>query len=606
MVGDDLFLFIAIGIIVLFCIVEAIRLTLALNGIKRRLGRALSRASRGLELVEVAHSDDVLGPLWDRYRRSFIALSGPREKTDSAAAIYFNDREILAGRINLRYWMAVPNFLIGMGILGTFIGLTFGIYSFETGTVEEVRSSISVLLGGMATAFSTSIAGMLLSIAFNIYEKNRFRSISDAARRLAHHLDQKYLLSTADKLQFQAEDQAALLKGIFGYRTDDGFEVLPAHVLRDIRDESRKHSQALQSFATDLAEGIMLSTHTIEALGMNIGAAFQSAMQAKLGPAIEGVQKAVEELRDEKSSTNEDLVKDVVAELQEALNAMGSQFQEALSGGAVEHLEELARSVGATQGAMAEMPNVLRELMDTLRADLIDTSVRVGEESELATAAIRQEMERAVTGLGEAVTHTQDRTAELLQRQNESTEALTELVVSLSGLTQQQESAADQVRESLQSVRMTLGRFMELHESLTPTSRAITESGQLLRESTAEFVQGSERLQEVYADNLKGLRLVLEDVKGVARDYASQFDTIRTGLQGIFEQIQSGLTSYQNETSKSLNKYLGDFASQLAAASSALSGSVSALSESLEDLNDFADSIGTMSRQSSNSARAVR
>jgi ABC-type transporter Mla subunit MlaD len=255
---------------------------------------------------------------------------------------------------------------------------------------------------------------------------------------------------------------------------------------------------------------------------------------------------------------------------------------------------------------MDQMPEVLRELMETLRADLIDTSVRVGEESELATAAIRQEMERAVKGLGESVTHTQDRTSALLERQNESTEALTELVVSLSELTQLQESAADHVNSSLQDVRTTIGRLIELHESLTPTTGAIVASGETLRAATAEFRHGSEQLQAAYAENLGGLQLALDEVKEVASEYASQFEVIRTGLQGIFEQVQVGLTSYQNETSNSLNRYLGDFATQLAAASSALSGSVSALSESLEDLNDFAEKLGAMSRRDGVTAGGAR
>ena len=62
--------------------------------------------------------------------------------------------------------------MTGLGILGTFVGLVLGVGGFDTSTTDAVMVSITHLLGGMSTAFLTSIVGVLLSLAFShIYKK---------------------------------------------------------------------------------------------------------------------------------------------------------------------------------------------------------------------------------------------------------------------------------------------------------------------------------------------------------------------------------------------------------------------------------------------------
>jgi hypothetical protein len=61
----------------------------------------------------------------------------------------------------------VPVLLTSVGILGTFIGISIGLVNFDT---ENIDGSISELLGGMKTAFFTSLFGMSFSILFKIFQ----------------------------------------------------------------------------------------------------------------------------------------------------------------------------------------------------------------------------------------------------------------------------------------------------------------------------------------------------------------------------------------------------------------------------------------------------
>ena len=60
--------------------------------------------------------------------------------------------------------------LTGLGLLGTFLGLITGINGIGFSSVEATVSSIQTLLGGIETAFYTSIAGVILSILYNLFQ----------------------------------------------------------------------------------------------------------------------------------------------------------------------------------------------------------------------------------------------------------------------------------------------------------------------------------------------------------------------------------------------------------------------------------------------------
>ena len=76
------------------------------------------------------------------------------------------DDAVEKGRLSL-----VPGAMTGLGILGTFIGLSIGLQAFNTGSAEEITNSIGPLMDGIKVAFHTSIYGMIFSLTFNLIFK---------------------------------------------------------------------------------------------------------------------------------------------------------------------------------------------------------------------------------------------------------------------------------------------------------------------------------------------------------------------------------------------------------------------------------------------------
>ena len=80
---------------------------------------------------------------------------------------YIND-DILGLKSWQNVVQQIPSTLTGLGILGTFIGLIVGIQSIGFSSVNAALSSVQTLLAGIRVAFYTSIAGVILSLVFNI------------------------------------------------------------------------------------------------------------------------------------------------------------------------------------------------------------------------------------------------------------------------------------------------------------------------------------------------------------------------------------------------------------------------------------------------------
>lgn len=111
---------------------------------------------------------------------------------------YF-DAEIKKGILSI-----IPGVMTGLGILGTFIGLSIGLQNFNTGTAAEITSSIAPLMDGIKIAFHTSIYGMVFSLIFNfVYKKN----LEDAYNCVEYFLNayHKYVLPDV------ASDEATML-----------------------------------------------------------------------------------------------------------------------------------------------------------------------------------------------------------------------------------------------------------------------------------------------------------------------------------------------------------------------------------------------------------
>lgn len=92
---------------------------------------------------------------------------------------YINEDEV-DGYVHKRMLDLVPDILTSLGILGTFVGLVWGLRSFQPSTYEAMTSSVTSLVDGIKVAFMTSIYGLLLSILCSSSLKTGYQAMVSA------------------------------------------------------------------------------------------------------------------------------------------------------------------------------------------------------------------------------------------------------------------------------------------------------------------------------------------------------------------------------------------------------------------------------------------
>jgi ABC-type transporter Mla subunit MlaD len=622
--SDQILLFF-LGLLAVYFVLHLGSLVWQGRKLRREILGFIGESSAGSVDEESAVDDEPAGEtlnrVWKRYRQTFVEAEN---KTHEEAGSYFTESAIVGGAFNLRYWKAVPNLLVGIGILGTFVGLTVGISGFETESVNTVRTSIEKLLSGMATAFVSSIVGMAFSIAFNIVEKWQFGRLSHALDRLCNKLDSRFLMGESELRDLEQERRrdvltdafGDMLTSVFAYE-DNGEQILPAHVLRDLRIESREQTQTLKSFSTDLADGIMMSSLTIEKLGGEVGEAFQQAMERKLTPTMKGVETAVEELRGEKAASNEEMVENVVDRLSNTLDDISDQFQDSLTGGAIDQLEQTASTIAemgellnSFQSDFATMSVNLRQSVEAMaerteeEAEQATTTMRketeaatkkmreeagavaqsMRQESEKAAQGFRSEVEKVTESVGQEIQSLQSTSADLLQRQQASAE-------SVQNLLDDGGDVAGRLKETASSLNETLTQLRQMSESLEEAADRTKDSSEALQTSTNQLKEHQQQWLNAEKETLDELEGALGDMRNLSAEYVQQFETIRTGLEEIFAEIEQGLSNYQNTTRKSVNNYLSDLAENLQTATNAMNGTVTALDESFEEFHEILDKM---------------
>lgn len=98
---------------------------------------------------------------------------------------YINEN--LLDRVGMTFFNSgMSGTLTGLGILGTFLGLTMGLGSFDGNDIFTISDNVGPLLSGMKVAFHTSVYGIFFSLVFNFV----YRSImADAYDKLENFLN---------------------------------------------------------------------------------------------------------------------------------------------------------------------------------------------------------------------------------------------------------------------------------------------------------------------------------------------------------------------------------------------------------------------------------
>jgi ABC-type transporter Mla subunit MlaD len=555
--GDYITLFFSVFIIVYF-IFEVLRFSLKI----RKLNIELK--SIQFEKYDNQENSQILASSWHSYKSTFGF--GNLNKTSEDAKDYFNEQSLIFNNSNFRYYLGFPNILVGLGILGTFVGLVYGISSFDLKDSTTIKESINFLLSGMGTAFYTSILGMFTSISFNIFEKKKFHKTYGIIGKLTIDLNRNFRISKIEFENHQHQKMIEMMYEVFGFRDSDGNFVHPNLVFSTIDRELKEQSRALKSFSTDLAN----SLEAISSIIMDeFDLSFQKAFKETLLPIIEKLDRAVEALKNEKSATNENLIINTTDALKETMQQMVKDFQEAISGTAKNEMENLTKNLSNSSEMLFSLPDLLGKVEETIS----QASEKFEDVSNNYLNNSKKQEEEV------------NKNRELIN--NATNEALDKAKIFIESAY----SFIDNFTQKSESLTDALQQYHFLFNSLKQTGSDINQTANKLHGSIELIDQYSNKSIEANKLVTENFERQLSQITQMNIEHIQNYNKIRDSLGEVFKGIEEGLTNYRDHTVSSLNTYLGEFSEKLSKASAALSGSISDLNESLDGLNDFFEKI---------------
>lgn len=135
-------------------------------------------------------------PYLDNKMDNFTQALSNSEEQIGEIEEFLNEEE-LDNHIHKRLLELVPDILTSLGILGTFVGLVWGLKSFDPGSYDTMTTSVSSLVGGIKVAFLTSIYGISFSIIYNYGIKSAYSSMTENLQAFLERFH-AYVIPTAE------------------------------------------------------------------------------------------------------------------------------------------------------------------------------------------------------------------------------------------------------------------------------------------------------------------------------------------------------------------------------------------------------------------------
>lgn len=498
-------------------------------------------------LEKATNSDDTLNALKETkiasiaesYAETICIDITERKQTNTPALEIFSEFSTCsAHKINLRLLDTAAGTLVGLGLLGTFLGLTLGIKDFDSSSTQNIQKSIQLLLSGMGTAFITSLVGMLLSMIYSFCDKYWRNRLSKHLHVLTKKLDSLYYIDdrTLDDLNEQAlaKSIASTMKEVvehemrsvvnalnekLTYNNESGEATTIANAIREILKENQEQSKALKSFSTDLA--IELNNGFDEVLSRQ--------MQQKILPLMENVDattKAIVEHIDQMaslvSSPATDMIQTVVDELKKSMSEMMEEFSSGLSSSATDEMETITHQLGTAAQSMADFPKNLAHISSTLQVTIEEVKNAVSEISHTsanANSTAMQQMQEQITFATSAISA-----------------AIAEVKDVMSGISQSSQEQSNQMVSKLADAAEKMGTFLSgtistLSSSVQQSVKSITDD---VNNKQADLIA----LQE---DTTSQTKKLLETFN-TGLDRLEKMNEYITGTMNMFQQAQGQIT----------------------------------------------------------------
>jgi hypothetical protein len=512
---------------------------------------------------------------WSEFREGVVELPDGSCLNSLPFGNFVRDDVVLATVGSRRFKFplihALPGICTSLGILGTFVGITIGLWGVDASNPAD---GIQPLISGLSTAFLTSIVGVIMSMILGVWAGHResrllasvhdfvdlveqkvpritseklLASLLDAERAravdhsrlggeivdaLKHQITVQTLLrndavahqATLLTLQGDARRSAELLQSLVG----DQKSAIEIH--RQGREQTEEQLQILENIRLDMTESRANLQTIANDLADKIGNRMEQSFSAVLGPQLQRMSEVVKSQMTHVASSNSDQARRFADEM----------------------VQQLTGTLGGAIGGMSEQIGLATRSFDNLSStmySIIENAKTAVEEQRRAFAESGSVVERANEAARFA---SQEVTSlhELAGRFNRLTEIVEASQTRAMSLHEQQLVLHTNTAEQTEKLTHTLGAANRSYEAtaeefgrLFPTLLHLTQKFQ---SSVGELAAASSGVTEAISQSTRSLRERAADEKQLL----DQFRQAADAFGGAFQQAAPALTGLERASAE--------------------------------------------------------
>lgn len=483
----------------------------------RQLSRATKHVARALQSEDLAPAFEPhrqLRHLWSEFRetlhdeRQIDSRTGFSEvvalRATVPAEMFFTEDAIVNSPVRAEFFKHLPGIFTGIGIIGTFTGLLFGLNDFHvTENPAAARESLDVLLKSVSDAFRVSAGAILLAMVVTFIEKVTLVRLYRKVQKLTQSIDERFKAGVG-------EEYLARLVG----------------ATEESASQSRILKDALVGdLKTILAEISEKQIAAFTASQSQLGRHISESVAGQLGPPLERLAAITEGVRGDQSSAVQQLMADMLSRFTDRLEGLlGSQVtgiqqmqQQAIASlnEAVRQLQQMSATV---EGAGQRASQALMEKLEHTLGKLDQRQLVMNEEMRKFVHEIR-----ASVGQSQAETHQQLQT--LLADLSRQTGAL------VGDLSSKSQSAVTAMNGQLESLTMKVA------DAVSQMSAGISRMESVTTDAITRMNSGADTLA-IAADDFAKAGVGVSTVMQQAREVGGQLNQSASSLSAASSSIE--------------------------------------------------------------------
>jgi len=533
---------------------------------------------------------------WEEFQKHLVRgrnfFNQPELRSVVGAEYFFNSTNLVS-RAGSKLYSAVPSILLGIGLIGTFFGLYYGLMRVDF----KDAASMQVLLQAAGAKFVASIWGLVLSLVFTGYEKNKEQKLDEQLVRIQnlinHEIPRQLSEQSLVELEIYASEQRDQLNSL----SLNIAEALGEKITASLVDNLLVPIQNMARNLGGTPENTLYDRLSVLAGG--IGDNFSRNMDELLRNVIKEISSTV--------GADADKLKQTLQSLEESLAGLKATFesqQKQMSDNTSHHLKTLGESIKTmTEG----IENQNRELKQSL-AGLSHTMSEQTSELSQSLSVLSLQMNRQSEVLEQSI----EKIAQGAQLSQQNITDSSKNVVDL--LNQQAGKVSEQIEgkatEALGRIEQTmLDQAKHFETALAGLKVQMTEQSHLLKEvvdeigknagianeklasgSQAAFIQIQQALQDV-RETITDSQKKLQDIP----DHLERFHTSTQTLDNMadstkdaslrLQQVVEGLQDSQSKWHSAIQQSITSFAQSLSTFGGSLSSQEQQLSRISQQLN---------------------